>query len=61
MPKFVDWSHDLSVGAKEIDEQHMKLIDLVNEMHEAITEGIADLDEFLGAAFPGVVFSIGPD
>ena len=38
MSKFVDWSHDLSVGLKEIDEQHMKLIDLINEMHEAITE-----------------------
>lgn len=38
MSKFVDWSHDLSVGVKEIDEQHMKLIDLINEMHEAITE-----------------------
>jgi hypothetical protein len=38
MSKYVDWSHDLSVGVKEIDEQHMKLIDLVNEMHEAITE-----------------------
>ena len=36
MAKFVEWSRDLSVGIEEIDDQHKVLVDLVNEMHEAI-------------------------
>ena len=38
MSNFIDWSDDLSVGVEQIDEQHKKLVSLVNEMHEAITE-----------------------
>jgi hemerythrin len=36
MSDFVEWSDDLSVGIEEIDDQHKELVDLVNEMHEAI-------------------------
>ena len=36
MPKFVDWTDELSVGIEEIDAQHKVLVGLVNEMHEAI-------------------------
>jgi hemerythrin len=36
MAKFVDWSDELSVGIEEIDNQHKVLVELVNEMHEAI-------------------------
>jgi len=36
MAKFVEWSDDLSVGIEEIDAQHQVLVDLINEMHEAI-------------------------
>lgn len=36
MAKFVEWSDDLSVGIEEIDAQHQVLVDLVNEMHQAI-------------------------
>jgi hemerythrin len=36
MAKFVEWSDDLSVGIEEIDSQHKVLVDLVNQMHEAI-------------------------
>jgi hemerythrin len=36
MGKFIEWSDVLSVGIDEIDAQHQVLVDLVNEMHEAI-------------------------
>jgi hemerythrin len=36
MGKFIEWSDVLSVGIDEIDAQHQVLVDLVNEMHDAI-------------------------
>jgi hemerythrin len=36
MGKFIEWTNALSVGIEEIDEQHKVLVDLVNEMHDAI-------------------------
>lgn len=36
MANFIEWSDVLSVGIDEIDSQHKVLVDLVNEMHEAI-------------------------
>lgn len=36
MSNFIDWSDSLSVGIEEIDEQHKVLVNLVNQMHEAI-------------------------
>jgi hemerythrin len=36
--KFVEWSDTLSVGIEEIDVQHQKLVDMVNEMHDAIRD-----------------------
>jgi hemerythrin len=30
------WSDDLSVQVKEIDQQHHRLIDLINNLHEAM-------------------------
>lgn len=36
MANFVEWSDELSVGIEEIDAQHRVLVDLINEMHEAI-------------------------
>lgn len=32
----VAWNEDLSVGIQEIDEQHMVIIDLINQLHFAI-------------------------
>jgi hemerythrin len=32
----IDWSDELSVGIQEIDEQHKVLVDLTNQLHEAI-------------------------
>lgn len=36
MANFVEWSKALSVGIEEIDAQHQVLLDLINEMHDAI-------------------------
>ncbi|CRI65153.1 putative Bacteriohemerythrin [Thiocapsa sp. KS1] len=40
MNKFVEWSAALSVGIDEIDAQHQALIDLINEMQDAVVEGV---------------------
>lgn len=34
-----EWSDQLSVGVKEIDEQHKRLIDYINVLHDAIQAG----------------------
>lgn len=46
------WSEELSVGVKQIDDQHKALIQAVNDLFEACSEGkgrkkIADTMEFL--------------
>ena len=38
MSKFVEWSNELSVGIEEIDAQHQVLVDLLNQVHEAIQQ-----------------------
>jgi hemerythrin len=38
MSKFVEWSSQLSVGIEEIDVQHKVLVDLLNQVHEAIQQ-----------------------
>lgn len=38
MSKFIEWSNELSVGIEEIDAQHQVLVDLLNEIHEAIQQ-----------------------
>ncbi|MBI2311888.1 MAG: hemerythrin family protein [Betaproteobacteria bacterium] len=34
-----EWSNELSVGVKEIDEQHKRLIDYINVLHDAVEAG----------------------
>ncbi|HWI54785.1 MAG TPA: bacteriohemerythrin [Desulfobacteria bacterium] len=36
---YLAWDEKYSVGVKEIDAQHQKLIDLVNQLHEAMKQG----------------------
>ncbi len=36
---FIEWSDDLSVGIEEIDQQHSSLVDIVNELDEAMRQG----------------------
>jgi len=38
---YMSWKNDYSVGVKEIDQQHKKLIDLINALHEAMSKGQA--------------------
>lgn len=38
MAKFIEWSNELSVGIEEIDAQHKVLVDLLNQIHEAIQQ-----------------------
>lgn len=40
--KLIEWSSIYSVGYEDIDEQHNKLIDLINEMFSAFSEGLAE-------------------
>jgi hemerythrin len=35
----ITWTNALSVGVKEIDRQHQHLIQLINDLHEAMKEG----------------------
>ncbi|MBI5893260.1 MAG: bacteriohemerythrin [Deltaproteobacteria bacterium] len=35
----ITWSNDLSVNIKEIDSQHKRLVDLINELHDAMSVG----------------------
>ena len=36
---FFEWDDNYSVGVAEIDQQHQRLIGLINELHEAMTQG----------------------
>ncbi|MCE1188838.1 MAG: bacteriohemerythrin [Ignavibacteria bacterium] len=36
---FITWDSGLSVGVEEIDRQHKKLFDLVNDLYDAMREG----------------------
>ncbi|ACL16435.1 hemerythrin-like metal-binding protein [Methanosphaerula palustris E1-9c] len=35
----MDWTDDLSVGVTEIDNQHKRLIELINKLHDAMKAG----------------------
>jgi hemerythrin len=36
---FVDWKPEYSVGVLEIDAQHHRLLDIINQMHDAMKMG----------------------
>ena len=36
---FVDWNEKYSVGIKDIDTQHKRLFDLINEFYDSVKEG----------------------
>ena len=39
MADFIEWSESISVGIQEIDEQHMKLVALINRLYDAMALG----------------------
>ncbi len=39
MAEFIEWSDKISVGIQEIDEQHQKLVDLINRLYAAMIIG----------------------
>lgn len=48
----LEWSEDLSVGVKEIDNQHKELFNRINDLHAAMNQGrgrevITELIKFL--------------
>ena len=36
---FFDWEEAFSVGIREIDQQHRKLVDMLNDLYEALKKG----------------------
>ena len=49
----ITWSDSLSVGVKEFDQQHQKLIGMVNELHDAMKTGKGT--DMLGRTLSGLV------
>ncbi len=39
MAQLVSWTADLSVGIDSIDDQHRRIVDYINELHEASQAG----------------------
>lgn len=39
MEKFISWNDKISVGIQEIDEQHKRLVALINNLYDAMVEG----------------------
>jgi len=40
---FINWKETYDIGFRKIDEQHLKLIDIINELHEAHTKGTGQM------------------
>ena len=49
----ITWSQRLSVDVKQSDEQHKKLVGLINDLHDAMKEGKAN--EVLGTIFLSMI------
>ncbi|MBN2562680.1 MAG: hemerythrin family protein [Phycisphaerae bacterium] len=35
---FIEWNDTYNINVAEVDQQHQRLFDLINELHEAMTE-----------------------
>jgi len=36
----IEWNQSLSVAIKQFDDQHQQLVEMVNQLHQAIKEGL---------------------
>jgi hemerythrin len=36
---FIEWNNSFSVGVSEIDLQHQKLVEMINDLHDAMLQG----------------------
>lgn len=50
---YVNWSDELSVNVAEIDEQHKQLVSMINDLHDAMTQGQGT--EVLGRIVDGLI------
>jgi hemerythrin len=50
---FIDWNENLNVGVESINDQHKKLVAMVNELHDAIQKGQAA--DVLGKTLDGLI------
>jgi len=48
----IEWSNELSVGIDSIDEQHKKLVNMINALNDAKLNGSSN--ELLGKIFTGL-------
>ncbi len=53
----LEWSDKYSVNIKEMDEQHKKLFNMINELHDAMKGGRGK--EALGGIFTGLIQYVG--
>jgi hemerythrin len=49
----IDWNDRLSVGVEEIDKQHKKLVDMINDLADAMKDGKGK--DILGPILNGLV------
>ncbi len=54
---FTEWSKEFSVGVEEIDGDHRKLLELLNQLHDAAKTG--DGREVLGSVLDGLMLYVG--
>lgn len=53
----MSWSDNLSVNIKEIDEQHKKLVGMVNDLHDAMKMGKGN--DVTGKILTGLIQYVG--
>jgi hemerythrin len=49
----ITWNNTLSVNVQEIDSQHKRLVELVNQLHDAMSQGKGR--EVMGATLAGLI------
>ncbi len=50
---FINWSDKLSVGVQQMDMQHKRLVELINELYEAMNSGKGN--DVLGGVLNGLI------